>query len=42
MSHFDTLNTKKDTDNRTFWKTILPHFAQKMSKGKTINLIIEI
>ena len=25
--------------NRTFWDTILPHFTQKMSKDKKINLI---
>ena len=38
-SCFDTLNTKKITDNRTFSKTILAHFTQKESKSEKSNLI---
>ena len=37
-SYFDTLDTKKNTDNRTFWKAVLHHFPQKVSKGKKTNL----
>ena len=39
-SYFDTLYTKTITDNKTFWKNILPLFTQKKSKGKQ-NILIE-
>ena len=36
-SYFESLNTKKITDNRTFWKTVVPLFTNKASRGeKTI------
>ena len=37
-SHFKSLNTKKITDNRTFWLTVVPLFAIKASKGEKIIL----
>ena len=37
-SYFESLNTKKITDNRTFWQTVVPLFAKKASKGETIIL----
>ena len=36
---FDTLDKKKIMYSRIFWKTILPHFTQKVSKVEKINLI---
>ena len=33
-----TKNTKKNTDNRTFWKTVVPLFTNKASRGEKIIL----
>ena len=33
------LYTKKGTDNKTFWKTIIPFFTRRSLKGEKINLI---
>ena len=41
-SYFDTLGTKKITDKRPIWKTTLPHFTQKVSKGEKMNLIEKV
>ena len=38
-SYFENLDTKKITDNRSFWRTFLPLFTQNSSKGERINLI---
>ena len=38
-SYFENLDTKKSTDNRSFWRTVLPLFPQNSSKGEKINLI---
>ena len=38
-SYFENLDTKKITDNRNFWRTVLPLFTQNSSKGEKINLI---
>ena len=38
-SYFENLDTKKITDNRSFWRTVLPLFTQNSSKGEKINLI---
>ena len=35
-SYFSNLDTKKITDNRTFWKTIVPLFTNKPSKSENI------
>ena len=40
-SYFENFDTKKITDNRSFWKAILPLFTQNSSKGEKINLIDE-
>ena len=40
-SYFEDFDTKKITDNRSFWKAILPLFTQNSSKGEKINLIDE-
>lgn len=37
--YFDTVDTKSFTDNKTFYKTILPLFTQKKSKGEKTFLI---
>ena len=37
-SYFESLNTKKITDNRTFWKTAVPLSTNKASKGEKIIL----
>ena len=37
-SYFESLNTKKITDNRTFWQTAVPLFTKKASKGEKIIL----
>ena len=37
-SYFESLNTKKITDNRTFWKTVVPLFTNKVSRGEKIIL----
>ena len=38
-SYFENLDTKKITDNRSFWRTVLPLFTQNSSKGEKINHI---
>ena len=38
-SYFENLDTKKITDNRNFWRTVLPLFTQNSSKCDKINLI---
>ena len=35
-SYFSNLDTKKTTDNRTFWKTVVPLFTNKRPKSKNI------
>ena len=37
-SYFESLNTKKITDYRTFWKTVVPLFTNKVSTGEKIIL----
>ena len=37
-SYFESLNTKKITDNRTFWKTVVPLFKNKASRGEKLSL----
>ena len=37
-SYFESLNTKKITDNRTFWKTDVPFFTNEASRGEEIIL----
>ena len=37
-SYFESLNTKNITDNRTFWKTVVPLFKNKVSRGEKIIL----
>ena len=37
-SHFGSLNTKKITDSRTFWQTVVRLFTKKASKGEKIIL----
>ena len=37
-SYFESLNTKKITANRTFWKTVVPLFTNKASRGEKIIL----
>ena len=34
--YFNNLNTSKVTDNRTFWKTVVPLFTNKPSRGAKI------
>ena len=41
-SYFEKLGTKKITDNRSFWSTVLPSFTQNSSKGEKIYLIVDI
>ena len=36
--YFESLNTKKITDNRIFWQTVVPLFTKKASKGEKIIL----
>ena len=36
--YFNNLNTSKVTDNRTFWKTVVPLFANKPYRGAKIIL----
>ena len=38
-SYFENLDTKKITDNRSFWRTVLPLFTQNSSKGDKIIFI---
>ena len=35
-SYISNLDTKKITDNRTFWKTVVPLFTKKPSKSENI------
>ena len=37
-SYFENLNAKNVTDNRTFWKTVVPLFTNKVSRGEKIIL----
>ena len=37
-SYFESLNTKKITDDRTFWKNVVPLFTYKVSRGEKITL----
>ena len=37
-SYFESFNTKKFTDNRTFWKTAAPLSTNKSAKGEKIIL----
>ena len=37
-TYFNNLDISKVTDNRTFWKTVLPLFSNKFSKSKKLNL----
>ena len=37
-SYFENLDTIKVTDNKSFWRTALPLFAQNSSKGEKVNL----
>ena len=38
-TYFENLDTKKITDNRSFWRTVPQLFTQNSSKSETINLI---
>ena len=38
-SYYSNLDIKKVTDNKTFWKTIIPLFTKRPLKGEKINLI---
>ena len=37
-SYFESLNTKKITENRTFWQIVVPLITKKSSKGEKITL----
>ena len=37
-TYFNNLDIRKVTDNRTFWKTVVPLFSNKFSKSEKINL----
>ena len=37
-SYFESFNTKKITDNRNFWQTVVPVITKKSSKGEKITL----
>ena len=37
-SYYSNLDTKKVTDNKTFWKTIIPLFTKRPLKSEKINL----
>ena len=37
-TYFNNLDIRRVTDNRTFWKTIVPLFPNKFSKSEKINL----
>ena len=39
-SYFNNLDIRKVTDNRTFWKTVVPLFSNKFSKSEKIKLIV--
>ena len=36
--YFNNLNTSKITNNRTFWKTVVPLFTNKLSRGEKVIL----
>ena len=38
-SYFKNPDTKKITDKRSFWKTVLPLLTQNSSKGEKTNLV---
>ena len=38
-SYYSNLDIKKVTDNKTFWKTIIPFFTKRPLKSEKINLI---
>ena len=38
-SYFENLGTKKITDSRSFWRTVLALFTQISSKGEEVNLL---
>ena len=38
-SYYSNLDIKKVTDNKTFWKRIIPLFTKRPLKGEKINLI---
>ena len=38
-SYCSNLDTKKVTDNTTFWKTVIPLFTKRPLKGEKIQLI---
>ena len=38
-TYFENRDTKRITDNRSFWRTVLPLFTQNSSKGEKINLV---
>ena len=40
-TYFNNLDIRKVTDNRTFWKTVVPLFSNKFSKSEKINLTEE-
>ena len=37
-TYFNNLDVSKVTDNRKFWKTVVPLFSNKFSKSEKINL----
>ena len=37
--YFESLNTKKITDNRTFWQTVVPLFTKRRQKVKRLSLM---
>ena len=39
-SYFENLNTKKITDNRSFWRTVLSLFTKIHQKVKKITLVV--
>ena len=38
ITYFNNFDIRKNTDNRTFWKTVVPLVSNKFSKSKKINL----
>ena len=38
ITYFNNLDIRKVTNNRTFWKTVIPLFSNKFSKSEKINL----
>ena len=41
ITYSNNLDIKKVTDNRTFWKTVVPMFSNKFSRNEKINLTEE-